>query len=123
MLAGLLWGDFSGTAASVPLVLGVMRYSRGFEREADDFAIAFLRTNKISVWPLYDFLVRLAEREEHRGIATLPTSSPRTRHSSSASSTSVARPTSSQPPRAAGRICDTRRHQAGSIITEGEARR
>ena len=72
MLAGLLWGDFSGTAASVPLVLGVMRYSRGFEREADDFAIAFLRTNKISVWPLYDFLVRLAEREEHRGIATLP---------------------------------------------------
>ena len=72
MLAGLLWGDFSGTAASVPLVIGVMRYSRDFEREADDFAIAFLRVNAISLEPLYDALVRLAEREEHRGIVTLP---------------------------------------------------
>ncbi|PYM89689.1 MAG: peptidase M48, partial [Candidatus Rokuibacteriota bacterium] len=72
MLAGLLWGDFSGTAASVPLVLGVLKYSRGFEREADDFAIAFLRANEISIGPFYDVLVRLAEREEHRGIATLP---------------------------------------------------
>jgi len=73
-------GDFSGTAASVPLVLGVIGI-REDSSEADDFAIAFLRTNKISIWPLYDFL-SAAEREERRGIATLPTSSPRTRHSS-----------------------------------------
>ena len=72
MLAGMLWGDFSGTAASVPLVLGVLKYSRGFEREADDFAIAFLRANEISIEPFYDVLVRLVEREGQRGIATLP---------------------------------------------------
>ena len=72
MLAGLLWGDFSGTAASVPLVLGVLTYSRGFEREADDFAIAFLRANQISIEPFHDVLIRLAEREEHKGIASLP---------------------------------------------------
>jgi Zn-dependent protease with chaperone function len=49
-----------------------MKYSRGFERGADDFAIAFLRANDISLEPFSDALVRLAEREEHRGAATLP---------------------------------------------------
>ena len=38
-IAGVVWGDFSTIAANVPLVLGVMRYGRAFEHEADDFAI------------------------------------------------------------------------------------
>src|SRR5262249_57927764 len=42
-VAGLLWGDFSGVAASVPIVFGMLSYSRGVEREAHEFALAFLR--------------------------------------------------------------------------------
>ena len=43
-LTGLAWGDFSGVAANVPLVLGIFRYSRADERAADEFAVEFLRT-------------------------------------------------------------------------------
>ena len=46
-VAGLLWGDFSTVAANVPIVLGVMRYGRAFEDEADAFALAFMRANRL----------------------------------------------------------------------------
>jgi len=58
-VASLLWGDFSGVAASVPVVLGMLSYSREFEREADEFAIAFLRSQHVSARPLYDFFVKV----------------------------------------------------------------
>jgi Zn-dependent protease with chaperone function len=60
-LAGLLWGDFSGAAASVPIALGVLRYSRESEREADDFAVTVLRAHGLSARPLCDFFARLQE--------------------------------------------------------------
>lgn len=71
-VAGLLWGDFSGVAASVPVALGVLRYSREFEREADDFALVFLRAPGLSVQPLYQFFTQLRALESRRGIAEIP---------------------------------------------------
>jgi predicted Zn-dependent protease len=58
-LASLLWGDFSGVAASAPVVLGMLAYSRDFEREADEYAVAWLGSQNIPVRPLYTFFVAL----------------------------------------------------------------
>jgi len=58
-VASLLWGDFSGVAASVPIVAGMLGYSREFEREADEFTIAFLRAQHLSARPLYRFFVKV----------------------------------------------------------------
>lgn len=71
-LASLLWGDFSGIAASVPLVIGLLRYSRDFERDADDFAVTLLRTQELSPRPLYEFFESLREREDETGISDIP---------------------------------------------------
>ena len=62
-IAGVVWGDFSTLASNVPLVLGLMRYGRGFEDEADDFALAFLRANNLSPRPLYEFFLRVQEQD------------------------------------------------------------
>jgi len=67
-LASLLWGDFSGVAASVPVTLKVLHSSREFEREADDFAIAFLRAQGVSVRALYRFFVQLRALQSRRGV-------------------------------------------------------
>lgn len=71
-LAGLLWGDFSAMAANVPIVLGVMRYGRAFEDEADTFAIEFLRANNLSPRPLYEFLQRVRGLEGRRDRGGFP---------------------------------------------------
>ena len=70
-LASLLWGDFSGAAAGIGVALGVMHYSRDFEREADEFAVAFLRNHGVSVRPLYEFFESLRHAESRKG-ATIP---------------------------------------------------
>lgn len=46
--AGALVGDFSTVLAGVPTLLGQMSYSRDFEREADESAVAVLRANGLS---------------------------------------------------------------------------
>lgn len=51
-------GDFNSMLAAVPALLGQQAYSRGFEREADDEAVALLRANGISP----DAMVELFER-------------------------------------------------------------
>lgn len=71
-LAGLVWGDFSTVAANVPVVLGVMRYGRGFEDEADDYAIAFLRANGLSPRPLYEFFLRVQGIDEKKRAGEIP---------------------------------------------------
>jgi predicted Zn-dependent protease len=73
-LAAVLWGDFSHAIANVPLALGVLRYSRDFEREADDFAIALLRENGISTRPLMEFFATMEAtvRDQGRGRADVP---------------------------------------------------
>ena len=68
-VASLLWGDFSGVASNLPVALGVLRYSREFEREADEFAIQFLHAQDVPVRPLYQFLARLRALEsQHRDV-------------------------------------------------------
>jgi predicted Zn-dependent protease len=64
---GLLWGDFAGSAASAPVALGMLRYSREFEREADDFAVAFVRNQKLSASAVSSFFRRVRQREMSRG--------------------------------------------------------
>ena len=71
-LAGLLWGDFSGVAASVPVTLKALHSSREFEWEADEFAIAFLRAQGVSVGALYRFFAQLRARQSRRGVGELP---------------------------------------------------
>lgn len=71
-LASLLWGDFSGTAASVPMTLSMLRYSRDFEREADEFAIALLRSQKVPVRPLYKFFSSLDKTQSGRTAGGVP---------------------------------------------------
>jgi Zn-dependent protease with chaperone function len=71
-LAGLLWGDFSSVAASVPITLGVLRFSREFEHDADEFAIGLLRSQHIPMRPLYEFFIRLRETPSGRTAATVP---------------------------------------------------
>jgi len=72
VLASLLWGDFSGMAASVPVALGVLRYSRDSEREADEFAVAFLRAQGLSARPLYEFFIKVRALESRLGVADIP---------------------------------------------------
>jgi predicted Zn-dependent protease len=71
-VAGLLWGDFSGVARSAPIALGVLRYSRDFEREADEFAVAILRAEGLSAWPLYEFFTRLRTLKSRLGPVGIP---------------------------------------------------
>ena len=67
-MASLVWGDFSGVATHAGLVVGVLKYSRDAEREADQFAIDVARANHTSVKPLYDFLMLVqAELEDKDG--------------------------------------------------------
>lgn len=66
------WGDFSGVAASVPATIGMLRSSRNFEREADEFAIAFLEADGLSAQPLHDFFVKIRDHEAHYGADSIP---------------------------------------------------
>ena len=52
-------GDVSALLAGVPAALSQARYSRGFEREADDFAARLLVLNGIPVGRLADILERM----------------------------------------------------------------
>ena len=44
----MAFGDFSNLLAAAPALLGQLGYSRDFERDADDEAIALLRANDVS---------------------------------------------------------------------------
>ena len=57
--AGLAWGDFSSVLAAAPALLGQSAYSRDFEREADDDAVALLRANGISPAVMVELFERL----------------------------------------------------------------
>jgi Zn-dependent protease with chaperone function len=70
--ASLLWGDFSGQAASVPTVLAMLRYSRDAEREADEDAVRFLRAAGRSAAPMVDALCLLAAVSRAAGADGVP---------------------------------------------------
>src|SRR5262249_49493244 len=52
--------------------LGTLRYSREFEREADDFALAFLRVENVSAQPLYEFFLRMQAPGSRNGTSDIP---------------------------------------------------
>jgi Zn-dependent protease with chaperone function len=58
--AAIAWGDFSSVLATAPALLGQSAYSRDFEREADDDAIALLRANGLSPAVMVELFERLA---------------------------------------------------------------
>ncbi len=71
-LAGLAWGDFSGVAAAAPAVIGLLRYSRDFEREADEYALRFLAENGLDRRPLHAFFESLGALERELGVDEIP---------------------------------------------------
>lgn len=69
LIAGLT-GDVSNItalSAAIPTVLMQAKYSRDFEREADDFAFDYLETRGVSTDALSDLLLRLGQSESDDG--------------------------------------------------------
>jgi Zn-dependent protease with chaperone function len=71
-LAGLAWGDFSGVASSVPTALGLLRYDRKLEDEADDFAVRFLTIERLDAEALCGFFEIVLELEQAAGVGDIP---------------------------------------------------
>lgn len=68
----LITGDLSGPSALVaamPVLIVEMQYSQAFEREADDYALAWLRANQIDPIHFKHILERLEAGNENRAKA------------------------------------------------------
>jgi Zn-dependent protease with chaperone function len=61
-VASALWGDVSTVLAAAPALLGQSAYSREFEREADDDAVALLRANGMSPLVMVELFERLQKQ-------------------------------------------------------------
>ena len=75
VITGWVVGDFSSVLAAVPAILGQQAYSRDFEREADDEAIAVLRANRMPPSRMELLFQRLAEwreRQDKESSGVLP---------------------------------------------------
>ena len=59
---GLFFGDAGVLAEAMPGALASMRYSRGFELNADDYAIETLRRGELPIGPYADLVETLAPR-------------------------------------------------------------
>jgi Zn-dependent protease with chaperone function len=62
-LSATLFGDFSAVAAGLPAVLSQMQYSREMETDADDYAVAVLRSKGLGAWPLAHALTLLQRQQ------------------------------------------------------------
>jgi Zn-dependent protease with chaperone function len=62
-LSAALFGDFSAVAAGLPAVLSQMQYSREMETDADDYAVAVLRSKGLGAWPLAHALTLLQRQQ------------------------------------------------------------
>lgn len=60
----LLLGDVSSVLAVAPTVLLHQKYSRDFEREADRYAIAMMRANRLPLEPMAVLFERMGERHK-----------------------------------------------------------
>jgi len=88
LLVAWVVGDVSALAVAAPTALLEARYSRAFERDADDYAVRALRLNDISPRYFADALSRLEAEHARRGqaegtllsyLATHPTTDDRIR--------------------------------------------
>jgi Zn-dependent protease with chaperone function len=69
-VGSIAFGDYSGLLATLPALLGSLSYSRDFEREADDTAIAVLQASGRSPAAMVTFFERIAEgRKDKHGDA------------------------------------------------------
>ena len=83
LIAGLT-GDISNItalSAAIPTILMQAKYSRDFEREADDFAFEYLKARRLPTDALSDLLMRLDESEfdDDEGISGWLSSHPPSR--------------------------------------------
>jgi Zn-dependent protease with chaperone function len=63
-------GDVSSALAAMPTFLLDQKYSRDFEREADQYAIDMMHENELPLSPMADLFVKLGnEREAHKKLA------------------------------------------------------
>jgi Zn-dependent protease with chaperone function len=69
-LSATLFGDFSAVAAGLPAVISQMQYSRAMETDADDYAVAVLRSKGLSAAPLANALAAL--ERQHPGEDQTP---------------------------------------------------
>lgn len=70
--ASLLWGDFSGQLASIPVALAILDGSRDAERQADDGAVEFLRAAGRPPRAMFDALCLLSAVQQEAGLSGLP---------------------------------------------------
>lgn len=71
-ITSIAFGDFSGLLAAAPALLGHLAYSRDFEREADDDAIALLQANGIPPAVMATMFERLQAHQRKAGMPDLP---------------------------------------------------
>lgn len=69
LATGVLVGDFSVALAGAPALLAQRSYSRDFEREADEYALAVLRGAGIHPAVMVGFFERTQKLHEERGDA------------------------------------------------------
>jgi Zn-dependent protease with chaperone function len=69
-LSATLFGDFSAVAAGLPAALSQAEYSRAMESDADRYALAVLRHNRIPVMSFIEALGKL--EDQHRARGTTP---------------------------------------------------
>lgn len=62
-----LWiGDVSAILATVPTLLLDQKYSRDFEREADQYAIDMMRANRLPLTPMAQLFEKMGRVDSHR---------------------------------------------------------
>ncbi|HJV74889.1 MAG TPA: M48 family metallopeptidase [Noviherbaspirillum sp.] len=66
-VVNLLVGDVSSVLAAAPTFLLDQKYSRDFEREADQYAIDMMRANHVPLSPMADLFEKMAVVHEHEG--------------------------------------------------------
>lgn len=66
-VGSIAFGDYSGVLAGLPALLGTLGYSRDFERQADDEAIAVLRADGRSPAAMALFFERFAQWRKDKG--------------------------------------------------------
>lgn len=65
-VVNLLVGDVSSVLAAAPTFLLDQKYSRDFEREADQYAIGMMRANGMPLSPMADLFEKMAAVHEHK---------------------------------------------------------
>jgi Zn-dependent protease with chaperone function len=72
----MAFGDFNGLLAAAPALIGQLGYSREFERDADDEAIALLRANDVSPLVMVALFEAIARPLPPAGAASGAASAP-----------------------------------------------